>query len=82
MSKNGYDRYLECQFGWSGDFFRTLFDAIARADTKNTEKLRLSFPEEVEAYLTWTRKGQDEFLAKCNPDHPLMKELKEGNLFL
>jgi hypothetical protein len=82
MSKTGYDRYLEFQFRWTGSFFTTLFNAIALADTKNTERLRQGFPEEVEAYQTWTRIGRDEFLAKCNPEHPLMKKINAGEVML
>jgi hypothetical protein len=82
MNKSGYDRYLEFQFRWTGDFFTTLFQAIALADRYNIEKLRQGFPGEVEAYQTWTRIGKDEFLAKCNPEHPLMKDLEAGKIML
>ena len=82
MDKNGYDRYLEFQFRWCGDFFRTLFQAIALADHINIEKLRAGFPEEVEAYQTFTRIGKEEFLAKCSQDHPLLQGVKSGEYHL
>ena len=74
--KNGYDRYLDYQFRESGNFFKYLFDAITFAGHKNTDKLRLGFPEEVDAYLTWTRKGCDAFLKKCTPGNPMIDRMK------
>ena len=82
MSNNGYDRYLEFQFDMTGNFFKTLFMAIGRADNINIEKLRLGFPEEVDAYLTFSRTGKDAFLAKCNQDHVLIKDLNNKKIFL
>ncbi len=82
MSNNGYDRYLEFQFGMTGNFFKSLFNVIAIADSINIEKLRLGFPEEVDAYLTFSRVGKDAFLAKCSQDNFLLKELKEKKKFL
>ena len=76
--KNGYDRYLDFQFRMTGDFFTHLFQAISRADSNNTEKLRLAFPEEVDAYLTWAREGSEFLLEKCSPNSPLLKEIEEG----
>ena len=66
--KNGFDRYLAFQYDKSGDFFRGLFQAITFADSSNMKKLALGFPEEVEAYKTWTRIGVEEFLKKVSPD--------------
>lgn len=77
-NRSGYDRYLEFMFRQSGKFFNNLFEAITYADTENTEKLKKGFPEEVDAYRTWTRLGQAAFLAKCSPDHPILKEIAEG----
>ena len=77
---NGYDRYLDKQFRMSGSFFSALFDAIMQADGTNLEKIAQGFPEEVEAYKTWTRIGVDEFLAKCSPDNPLLAKIKKGEL--
>ena len=81
--KNGYDRYLEYQFRRAfpmSDFFAALFNAMGQADTGNLERIAKGFPEEVEAYKTWTRVGVKEFLAKCTPDHYLMKALAEGKI--
>lgn len=84
--KNGYDRYLEFQFSKQSkkyvmsDFFNALFTAMGRADTGNLARIEKGFPEEVEAYKTWTRVGVKEFLANCNPDHHLMKALAEGKI--
>ena len=82
MSNNGYDRYLEFHFGMTGNFFKSLFNVIAIADNRNIEKLRLGFPEEVDAYLIFTRVGKDAFLSKCNPDHVLMKDLEAKKILL
>ena len=66
--KNGFDRYLDFQYGKSGDFFQGLFQAITFADSSNMKKLAKVYPEEVEAYKTWTRIGVEEFLKKVSPD--------------
>ena len=79
MTKNGYDHYLDFQFDYSGHFFKMLFGAIAYADVKNTEKLRLAFPEEVEAYETWTQIGVDIFLSKCSPGNPIVQDIADGS---
>lgn len=39
------------QFDMVGDFKKSLWDAIIRADNNNLEKIRLGFPELVEGYL-------------------------------
>ena len=72
--KNGYDRYLDFQYGRSGDFFRVLFQAITLADSDNTLKLAKGFPEEVNAYKTWTRIGVEEFLPMLSPGHDLREQ--------
>jgi len=77
MSKNGYDRYLDYQYRRSGGFFKALFDAIKVADSDNLPKLAKGFPEEVEAYKTWTRVGVTEFAEKVSPDNPFMDEFKK-----
>lgn len=76
--RNGYDRYLDHQFreDWSS-FYKHLFGAITTADSVNTKKLRREFPEEVDAYRTWTRVGWEAFLAKCTPDNPQVARLRE-----
>lgn len=63
--KNGFDRYLDFQYRSGGSFFKALFQAIQRADVNNLPKLALGFPEEVEAYITWTRVGVEEFAERC-----------------
>ena len=79
---NGYDRYLDKQFGMGGGFFRLLFDTIAKADGDNLAKLEKGFPEEVDAYKTWTRVGKDAFLAKCSPDNPILEKVASGGWVL
>ena len=81
-NKNGYDRYLEFQFGMTGNFFKLLFNVIAIADEINIEKLRLGFPEEVDAYLIFSRIGKDPFLAKCSRNHALIKDLEAKKISL
>ena len=74
--RNGYDRYLDFQFREIGDFFRFLFEAISRADDKNTEKLRLGFPEEVDAVCTWQRVGLEALLEKCSLGNPQIERMR------
>lgn len=45
--------YIMAMHGRTGDFFRTLFEAIERADTVNLERLRAGFPKEVAAQQAW-----------------------------
>ena len=52
----GEKRYIE--FQWStllrpGSFYSALFEAISRADPENLARLRLAFPEEVDAVVAW-----------------------------
>ena len=79
---NGFDKYLEYQFGWSGDFYKLLFMLIGTADEGNLNRLSRGFPGEVDAYKTWTRIGKDAFLAKCSQDHPLVKKIEVGEVYL
>ena len=51
----GEKKYLEFQWHMAGGFYTSLWQTIARADNSNLEKLRAGFPEEVAAYLSWTR---------------------------
>ncbi len=51
----GEHLYMQFQFDMAGDFYRTLWNAIAQADIRNMEKLRVGFPSEVAAYLSWTQ---------------------------
>ncbi|MCW3134539.1 MAG: hypothetical protein N2V78_09455 [Methanophagales archaeon] len=46
----GERRLCEWQFGLSGSFFRSLFNAISVADRENLTKLERAFPDEVKAY--------------------------------
>ena len=59
---------IRWQYDLYGGFFKALYDAIARADYFNTEKLRLGFPDEVQGYLNWTQgdlyERIERFLAK------------------
>jgi hypothetical protein len=82
MSHSGFDKYLEFQFRWTGDFYTLLFQVIGCADEGNLGKIAAGFPSEVEAYKTWTRIGQEAFLAKCDPKHPLMEKIRKGELGL
>lgn len=68
---NGYDKYLEFQYGWSGDFYKALFRAISLADSDNSPKLEKGFPEEVDAYRIWSRVGANALLEKISSEHPL-----------
>ena len=75
--RNGFDRYLEYQYNQSGDFYMALWHAIQFADTKNTARLAMGFPEEVEAYRIWTRVGVQEFVKHVSPDHGLLSRFKD-----
>lgn len=65
VRKSGFDRYLDFQYRSGGSFFKALFLTIQKADKYNLPKLALGFPEEVEAYKTWTRVGVEEFAKRC-----------------
>lgn len=79
---NGADKYLEYQYQHSGSFYECLFKTIAAADEYNLAKLSEGFPEEVEAYKTWTRIGVEAFSKLCHPQHPLLKRLQEDYALL
>ena len=72
---NGFDKYLEFQFGMTGSFYTALFQAIQQADESNLHRLAQGFPEEVEAYKVWSRQGQRQFLDRCSPDHPMIRRM-------
>ena len=59
-----------------------MFEIIAKADGNNLEKLAKGFPEEVDAYKTWTRVGKEAFLAKCSPDNPILAKIQKGEMVL
>lgn len=71
----GYDRYLEFQYQFTGDFFTLLFRTIAQADTNNLQRLGMGFPEEVHAHKLWTQEGQAAFAGHVTAGHPLLKNL-------
>ena len=73
---NGYDKYLEYQFHWTGSFYTDLFRLIELADEWNLAKLAKAFPEEVDAYKLWSRQGMEALAAKCSPGHPLLADLR------
>lgn len=73
--ETGYDRYLEYQFHFCGDFYEALFQAIGRADEGNLARLEKGFPEEVHAYILWTQFGMEMFAVRVTAGHPLLKHL-------
>jgi hypothetical protein len=79
---NGFDKYLEYQFHLSGNFYTRLFQAIELADTDNLARLAQGFPQEVEAYRTWSRVGQQQFLERCSPNHPILQRVEGGEMIL
>lgn len=48
----------EWQYGWGTHFGVKLLDLIAKADGGNRERLRLGFPNYVEAYELWHKEGE------------------------
>lgn len=50
MMNIGEKHLYDWQYGRAGHFITHLMECISRADRKNTAKLKLAFPEEVEAY--------------------------------
>lgn len=54
LTQGEKDYILDFQFGYGGDFMRSLWQAIGMADRTNLARLRLGFPEEVDAYVAWT----------------------------
>ena len=72
---NAYDKYLEFQFRQTGSFYTQLFELIAVADDENLNRIAIGFPEEVRAYLSFTRHGVKDFISKCTPGHVLINEL-------
>ncbi len=78
-AKNGYDLFLEFQFDQTGDFYKALFNAISRADVNNIEKLRLGFPEEVDAMERFRFVGEIALLSKCSAGHPLIEKMLYEN---
>jgi uncharacterized membrane protein len=54
-----------------------LFQLIASADRFNRAKIAQAFPEEVQAYQTFTEVGPEAFSQLCHPEHPLLKKFLE-----
>ena len=69
---SGFDRFLEWQYQFTGDFYTHLFRAIAQADDQNLERLAMGFPEEVEAHVIWTTQGVGPFVEHVTKGHPLL----------
>lgn len=78
--ESGYDRYLKYQFQMLGSFFTKLFDAISQADDDNLNALAKGFPEEVDAFKTWTRVGSKALVARCSPVY--QKKVESGEWIL
>jgi len=80
MSKNGYDRFLDYQFGYSGDFFKLLFKTMFQADSSNLAKLSLGFTEEAAAVKLFKEhhNGKEVILDCCTPGYALVKDVREG----
>lgn len=49
------------RFAHTNSFYDALFDAIARADTDNTARLRTAFPHEVDAFEAYVKYGDKYF---------------------
>lgn len=64
---------LHWQYGILGSFGKGLAVAIARADEGNLARLRLGFPDEVDAYIAFSRESgwwerlQQRVAAKVSP---------------
>lgn len=72
---SGWDRFIEFQYQFTGDFYTLLFRTIAQADGKNLQRLGMGFPEEVHAYKLWTQEGQEAFACHVTAGHPLLRNL-------
>jgi len=51
--KQAERKLYEWQYDMLGSFYGKLFDIISKADSKNLAKLRLAYPEEVEAVVRY-----------------------------
>ena len=84
MTKNGYDRFLDYQFRYSGEFFKLLFQTMFQADPTNLNKLRQGFPQEASA-VDWFKnhpQGKEHILNACTPGYALVKDVREGRRIL
>ena len=75
--QKAFHKYLDFQFGYSGDFLQALWQTIQRADPDNTNLLAEGFPHHVEAYRVWTQEGVDAFLGECDPEYSLTIRMRE-----
>jgi len=71
----GYDRFIEFQYQFTGNFYTLLFCTIAQADETNLKRLGMGFPEEVHAHMLWTQEGQEALACRVTAGHPLLKKL-------
>lgn len=72
----GEKSYLEYYFGFTWGFTRNLFETIRSANPEERDKLALGYPEEVNAYVSWTTGS---LKSRCDAviiHEPLMGELK------
>lgn len=76
----GFDRFIEYQYGYTGDFYTLLFKAIQQADEQNLDRMSKGFPEEVSAYKLWSREGPEALSARVTPGHPLLKNLADESV--
>lgn len=55
LTQGEKDYIFDNQYHHAGHFMTAIWEAIARADENNLRRLRMGFPEEVDAYLAWAR---------------------------
>ncbi len=55
LTQGEKDYIFDKQFHHAGHFMTAIWEAIAKADEGNLYRLSKGFPEEVDAYLAWTR---------------------------
>lgn len=59
---------LYWQMGTAGSFTTHLLNAAGHADMSNKQRLRIGFPELMEAFDEWQRRG-DEFLREVRDEN-------------
>jgi len=64
------------KFSNTGCFSNMLLELIAKADSSNKERLRMSFPGEVAAFEMWHEKG-DEWLRSMKWNEPKTNVVKQ-----
>ena len=52
---DGEKSLIKWQIGQHGDFKTALWAAISKADLTNLRRLQLGYPEEVAAFIEWSR---------------------------